>query len=111
MTKVVCTACGYVGNPAKVTKGSFGIELILWLCFLIPGLIYSIWRLSSRHEACPSCNNSSLIPAASPMAKKFLRENLPDQVALSEDPTRPPSKAGIAAGRALGHFVGRAFKK
>lgn len=110
MSKVVCTACGYVGEPTTVTKGNFGIELILWLCFLIPGLIYSIWRLSSRHEACPSCKSSSLIPAESPMAKKFLRDNLPEQAVLAEEPARPPSKTAQAAGRALGHFVGRILK-
>lgn len=52
MSKIVCTACGYVGEPTTATKGSFGVELVLWLCLIIPGLIYSIWRLSSRHDAC-----------------------------------------------------------
>jgi hypothetical protein len=44
------------------------------------------------------------------MAKKFLRDNLPEQAALAEEPSRPPSKAAQAVGRALGHFVGRVLK-
>ncbi|MFZ3042336.1 MAG: hypothetical protein WA108_11225 [Thiobacillus sp.] len=110
MSKLVCTSCGYVGEPTTVTKGSIGIELVLWLCFLIPGLIYSIWRLSSRHEACPSCGQTTLIPVESPMAKKFLRENLPEQAALAEEPAYQPSKKAQAAGRALGHLAGRILK-
>lgn len=110
MAKIVCTACGYVGEPATATKGSFGVELVLWLCFIVPGLIYSIWRLSSRHDACPSCGQTALIPAGSPMANKFLRENLPEQVALAVDAPPPPSKTAHAVGRALGRLMGRAFK-
>jgi hypothetical protein len=110
MSKMVCTSCGYVGEPTTVTKGSFGIELILWLCFLIPGLIYSIWRLSTRYEACPSCRQTTLIPSGSPMAKKFLQDNLPEQVALIQEPARPTSTTAVAAGKALGRFVGGVFK-
>ncbi|HEV2348917.1 MAG TPA: hypothetical protein VG028_03620 [Terriglobia bacterium] len=45
-----------------MTPGSFAIEIVLWLCFLFPGLIYSIWRLTARHETCPKCGEKSLIP-------------------------------------------------
>jgi hypothetical protein len=44
------------------------------------------------------------------MAKKFLRENLPEQAALAEEPAYQPSKKAQAAGRALGHLVGRILK-
>lgn len=69
--KYVCTNCGYVGLPKTVTKGSFLIELVLWLFFLIPGLIYSIWRLTSRHKACPKCEASNMIPTDSPRGKEL----------------------------------------
>lgn len=106
----VCTACGHVGEPARVTKGSMGIELVLWLCFLIPGLIYSIWRLSTRHDACPKCGNANLIPKDSPMGQKFLRENMPEALVTPTTPIRPPSKAAVSAGKALGQAVGRILK-
>lgn len=70
----LCTVCGYIGKPYKYTKGSFGVELLLWIFFLIPGLIYSIWRLSSRYEACPKCDAPNMIPMDSPVAKKILKD-------------------------------------
>ncbi len=108
--EIVCTSCGYVGEPATITKGTMSVEIILWLCFLVPGLIYSVWRVSSRHDGCPTCGQTALIPRTSPMAQKFLRENLPEKLVISTEPTRPPSKAAHSAGRALGRFVGRMFK-
>ena len=71
----LCTACGYVGRSRRVTKGSIFIELFLWLLIIVPGLIYSIWRLTSKFDACPKCNNAGMIPADSPIAKKFRAEN------------------------------------
>lgn len=62
----ICSNCGHLGHEKQITKGSFGIELILWLCFLIPGLIYSLWRLSSRHSACAHCQAPNLVPVNSP---------------------------------------------
>lgn len=63
-----CRNCGTVGRPKRITKGSFLIELILWLCFLLPGLIYSIWRITTRYGVCPSCGAPNMIPASSPLA-------------------------------------------
>lgn len=70
----ICSNCGYAGSAKKVTKGNILIELFLWLCFLLPGLIYSIWRLSSRHEACPKCGAQNLVPLESPRGKKLQQE-------------------------------------
>ncbi len=101
--EMVCTACGHVGAAKTVTKGHFALEVILWLCFLVPGLIYSIWRLTTRHRACPVCGNAQLLPKSAPMAQKFLRENFPDQA------KQQPGKAH-SAGQALGRMVSRAIK-
>ena len=38
----ICSHCGYTGTAKKVTKGSTLMELVLWLCFIIPGLLYSM---------------------------------------------------------------------
>ena len=108
--EMVCTACGHVGATTKVTKGHFGLELLLWLCFLLPGLIYSVWRLTTRYQACPVCGNAQLLPRSSPMAQKFLRENFPDQQAAATPAAAPTSRAAHATGRALGQLVGKAFR-
>lgn len=74
MSKKICMACGTVGAPKTVTKGSFAIELVLWICFIIPGLIYSIWRLTSRHPACKACGSPQLVPLNSPIGKRMITD-------------------------------------
>lgn len=72
--ELICSSCGHRGKAKTITRGSFLVEIILWLLFLIPGLLYSIWRLSSRHKACWSCGSQTLIPANSPVGKKIISD-------------------------------------
>jgi hypothetical protein len=58
-----CANCGIHGKPKTYTKGTFGIELLLWLCGVLPGLAYSIWRLASSYKGCPICEAPHMIPA------------------------------------------------
>ena len=76
---LICTQCGHVGKPKRIAKGSLGVEIVLWLCFLIPGLIYSVWRSSSYHPACAKCESTDMIPVDSPRAKKILQEMDPEK--------------------------------
>lgn len=69
MAEFICTSCGSQAGVKKVTPGNFLIEVILWLCFLVPGLIYSIWRIGNKRKVCRACGKDSIIPADSPMAK------------------------------------------
>jgi hypothetical protein len=69
-----CTQCGTVANPKKVTKGSFLIEVFMWLLFIFPGIIYSLWRLTSKYQACPQCKAANMIPVTSPVAQAALRQ-------------------------------------
>jgi hypothetical protein len=68
---LVCTQCGCTGTESH-TKGSFLIELILWLFFCIPGVIYSIWRLTTRGQVCSACKSDRLVPASSPAGQNLL---------------------------------------
>lgn len=68
----VCTQCGTRGPSRSVTRGSFAIEIVLWLLFIIPGLIYSIWRVSTRTTACAACGATSLVPPDSPAGRRML---------------------------------------
>lgn len=71
---VVCLACGHQGPPRASTPGSFAIEVVLWLCFILPGLVYSMWRLSRRTAVCSACGATTLVPPGSPVARKFLAD-------------------------------------
>lgn len=65
----ICPNCGSVTSPETKYRGNFAIELILWLCFLIPGLIYTIWRATSKYSACPACGHTGMIPLNTPNGK------------------------------------------
>jgi len=73
----VCPACGSRGEPERKTRGSTLIELVLWLCFIIPGVIYSIWRLTSRYEACPACGAPGMIPVNTPRGRQLTQSDPP----------------------------------
>lgn len=51
-----CPNCNWKGKPVKETPGSFVIELLLWMLFILPGLLYSLWRLGSRKKVCANCH-------------------------------------------------------
>lgn len=71
MGQLICANCGTVGSTKTVTKGSILIEIILWLCLLVPGIIYSLWRHTTRTKVCRACGAAKLIPVNSPMGKKL----------------------------------------
>lgn len=70
--KLYCVNCGTIAIPVNFTKGSFFMEVILWLFFIVPGLIYSVWRLASRYKACPACKSPNMVPLNSPRARADL---------------------------------------
>lgn len=74
MAKVICTMCGSTGNVKRVTNGSLLIELVLWLCFFVPGLIYSIWRMTTRHNACAFCGSKAVVPLDSPVGARLMKQ-------------------------------------
>lgn len=98
MANQICTLCGYSGEVKKKNKGNGLIELILWFFFIIPGIIYSIWRRADKQNLCPKCGNASMIPLDTPMGQKLLTEqkNNPE---MQIQPAKPEktSRAGLYA--------------
>lgn len=74
---MICRDCGHAGHSQLITRGSLIMEVLLWICFIIPGVIYSIWRISTRYDACNACGSSRIIPQNSPIGKKLLAQNAP----------------------------------
>lgn len=68
-----CTQCGSVAYPKNYTKGSFGIEILLYLLMILPGILYTLWRLTSKYKGCPKCHAPNMIPVGSPIAQAALR--------------------------------------
>lgn len=70
----MCTNCGNVSKPVTFTKGSFIVEVALWLMFFLPGIIYSVWRLSSKYDGCRFCKEGGMVPLSSPVAVALLEK-------------------------------------
>ncbi len=87
MAEQFCTSCGKTGKPKLVTQGGCLIELVLWLFLIVPGIIYSLWRLTSKKKVCPYCGNPTMIPLEAPAAKKMLVEH-PDSATEIQLPTK-----------------------
>ena len=58
-----CNSCGN-HSASALMKGSGWIELILYLFYIVPGVIYSIWRRSGEPNVCPVCRAPALVPAS-----------------------------------------------
>ena len=62
--KVYCTNCHYTGRPGRVgvNAGNCLIMIILFCCFIIPGIIYMIYIDSKSAEiCCKKCKNKHVI--------------------------------------------------
>lgn len=56
-----CINCRRDVTP--IMPGQGWIELVLWCCYVIPGLLYSIWRRAERNRTvCPRCRNPHTTP-------------------------------------------------
>jgi DNA-directed RNA polymerase subunit RPC12/RpoP len=89
---MICTSCEDLVEPTKKTEGLFVIEIILWVCFIIPGLIYTLWRTfssSARYLECPKCKGRSLVPLSSPKGKRILKQ------LIEENPGKYKAMAGL----------------
>ncbi len=89
---MICTDCEDVVEPAKKTKGLFVIEIILWLCLILPVLIYTLWRTfssSARYLECPHCKGRSIVPLKSSKGKRILKQ------LIDENPEKYKAMAGI----------------
>lgn len=71
--RVVCQNCGHVGEPSQKQRGSTLVTIILLLFWILPGVIYYIWRSADKSLRCDSCHSLNVIPADTEAAKPYLR--------------------------------------
>lgn len=96
MANLICTLCGYAGEANKKARGNGFIEFILWWFFLIPGIVYSIWRRNNKENICPRCQNKAMIPMDTPMGQKLMAEqrNNPEMQLAPQAPQKT-SRVGL----------------
>ena len=61
----------------RYKAGAFGPAMGLWLVCLVPGILYSFWRLSARHEGCGKCGSYRIVNLESPYAQAHLAKLTP----------------------------------
>jgi hypothetical protein len=96
--EMVCTNCGYHGKVKKIYKGSDLMEICLWVCFILPGFIYSMWRTFTKYEGCPQCGAANMIPVDSPFGRKLAEENkktVKDQNIITDDISKKSNEKEI----------------
>lgn len=71
MPKMTCLTCGSTMKPRTNTPGSLLLEIAAWLLLLVPGLIYSLWRVSARRKVCSCCGSEHIVPTHSPAARSI----------------------------------------
>ncbi len=90
--EMFCLRCGCLGTPRQSTSGALIVEIALWCFFFVPGVIYSLWRLTSRQVQCRACNGlGTLILADLPNARRAMGK--PAVPTLAEDMERIFAKA------------------
>lgn len=87
---MICRHCGTAQRGQSALPGSGWIELVLWLCWVVPGLIYSIWRRGGK-PACTSCGSRDLVDESTPVGKQLLQQHYPGG-APAPLPPAPPAK-------------------
>ena len=55
--KIKCTACRKESRVEPKRRGNTAAEVILWLVYVVPGIIYSIWRNTGKVYECPFCTS------------------------------------------------------
>lgn len=76
MAKKFCLDCKEIVKTKRETQGSIIIELLLWCLFIVPGLIYSIWRSTSRYDVCGICKSKRIISKNHKRAREIIEDQM-----------------------------------
>ncbi|MEW5917896.1 MAG: hypothetical protein AB1762_15950 [Gemmatimonadota bacterium] len=70
----VCTSCGHqTVRVDRVKPGSGWLTATLLCLFVVPGVVYWVWRHTSKQDRCPLCGRASTIPAESPIGRSLIQ--------------------------------------
>ncbi|MGH7713853.1 MAG: hypothetical protein ACREOG_21410 [Gemmatimonadaceae bacterium] len=51
--------------------GTPWVSLALLVPFILPGVVYQVWRFAMRRPVCPRCGSAALIPGDAPLARTW----------------------------------------
>ena len=92
--KYVCMECSCQRDPIWVKRGWLIVEIVMWLLYILPGVIYSIWRRVRKQQVCPNCLNPAMVLTTSSRVMKVrqLMSSVTGAAALSGESPVPAQK-------------------
>ena len=92
--KYVCMECSCQRDPIWVKRGWLIVEIVMWLLYVLPGVIYSIWRRVRKQQVCPNCLNPTMVLTTSSrvMKARQLMSTVAGGTAHSEESPIPVQK-------------------
>jgi hypothetical protein len=109
LSEKLCLQCGTVGQTERLIYGSVLLEILLWCFLLIPGLIYSSWRNSTRRQVCRKCGSRNIIPIESPVAMKMLEETQIGQQVMEK--SRPKTAEEVQRAHPIARDAGASLSR
>ncbi len=70
-SRTVCMECFETSMPDTLLEGSDALEMMFWLCLVLPGWLYCAWRHALRRKVCRSCGGESLMREARAAAARW----------------------------------------
>lgn len=95
ISRYYCTNCLTRPSTAAM-KGNGWIEFALYLFYIVPGILYSIWRRSGPRNGCPTCGKATLIPAGAAEVSPDTHVKCPDCAELVKREARKCKHCGCA---------------
>jgi len=59
---VCCTRCQSIGMERYLRNGSVHLGVLLLAVFIVPGVLYLLWHLSTGHWGCSTCGSRAIVP-------------------------------------------------
>jgi len=71
----ICMTCGTETRKPKWCRRGSGIaEIFLWLLFIVPGFLYTLWRAERHIPYCRACGVGLMLSLATPAGQKLHAE-------------------------------------
>jgi ribosomal protein L40E len=72
--EMVCRRCESVGHPDTELPGNTAFGCALLFFFIVPGILYAIWRRTNEKKVCRSCGSEDLVPTHSPAGERIIEK-------------------------------------